>query len=129
MTIDPPFSGANTWQDGVGILIGQKVEYNNNLYEATMSGVMATPGPTHKSGIVSNGTAALKYKGTTLKGNIFTRNDKNITKINITNAGIQYTSTPTVTITPSITPTNTLTPTPTMTPTPTTIICELYNVT
>jgi hypothetical protein len=36
-TIEPPVSGANVWVNGVGILAGQRVEYNNNLYEATMS--------------------------------------------------------------------------------------------
>ena len=33
---------------------------------------MATPAPTHKSGVVSNGTAALKYIGTRATGTVTT---------------------------------------------------------
>ena len=47
MVIDSPFPGANPWVAGVGILLGQKVEYNNNIYQATVSGTLAatTPAP------------------------------------------------------------------------------------
>lgn len=106
MTIDPPISGANTWQAGIQILIGQSVEYNNNLYTATVTGVMASPPPTHRTGIVANGTAALKYVGTRATG-VFTTTSGVITgytlfgsiyDITITNGGLGYTSTPTVSL-------------------------------
>jgi hypothetical protein len=105
-TIDPPFAGANAWTSGVAILLGQKVEYNNNLYEATMSGVLASPGPTHKSGIVSNGTAALKYIGTRATGTVTTSGgvvtgivlSGSILDIIISNPGSGYTSAPTVSL-------------------------------
>ena len=103
-TIEPPFSGANVWTSGVAILMGQKVEYNNNLYEATMSGTMAAPAPTHKSGIVTNGTAALKYIGTRATGTVVTSGGQvtgitlngSIYEILVTNPGSGYTSAPTV---------------------------------
>ena len=66
--MSPPFNGANTWVPNVGILLGQLVEYNNNIYIATVTGTTATPAPTHKSGIVANGTAALKYIGSRVTG-------------------------------------------------------------
>jgi hypothetical protein len=107
VTIDPPFTGANLWTAGVGILLGQRVEHNNNMYQATRSGALDSPAPTHKSGIVANGTAALEYIGSratgtvnvssgvvtsvSLKGSVF--------EVNITDGGDGYTSAPTVTLT------------------------------
>ena len=107
MVIAPPFNGANTWTDSVGILLGQKVEYNNNLYECTVSGITATPGPNHKQGIVANGTAALKYIGTratgtlTTSGGVITGYTLNgqIYDITMTSGGLGYTSAPTLNIT------------------------------
>lgn len=108
VTIDPPFTGANTWTDGVGILLGQKVEYDNNIYQATRSGVLATPAPTHKSGIVANGTAALEYIGSRATGTVTVSGGGVVTgvllngsvyEINITDGGSGYTSAPTVSVT------------------------------
>lgn len=107
VNIDPPFSGANTWTAGVGILLSQRVEYNNNLYQATRSGVLATPAPTHKSGIVANGTAALEYIGTRATGTVNVSSgvvtsvalNGSVYEINITDGGGGYTSAPTVTLT------------------------------
>ena len=104
--IDPPFAGANTWVNGVAILAGQKVEYNNNLYEATTTGIMASPAPTHKSGIVANGTAALRYVGTRATGTVTTSGgvvtgvtlNGSVLELIITNPGSGYTSAPTVTL-------------------------------
>lgn len=107
VTIDPPFTGANTWTDGVGILLGQKVEYDNNMYQATRSGVLATPAPSHKSGIVANGTAALEYIGSRATGTVTVSGGGVVTavvlngsvyEINITDGGVGYTSAPAVTI-------------------------------
>jgi len=107
VTIDPPFSGGNTWVDGVGILLGQRVEYLNNQYQCTKSGVLASPGPTHKSGNVANGTATLQYIGTRATGTPVVDGsgvitsidlDGSIYEINITDGGSGYTSAPEVTI-------------------------------
>lgn len=104
--IDPPFSGANPWVNAVGILLGQKVEYNNNLYQATRSGVLASPAPTHKSGIVANGTSALEYIGTRATGTVSVSSGVvtgvvlkgSVYEINITDGGIGYTTAPTITL-------------------------------
>ncbi len=106
VTIDPPFAGANTWASGNGILLGQMIEYNNNLYECTKSGSLAAPAPTHRSGHVANGTATLLYKGTratgspVISGGVITSIALNgsIYEINITNGGSGYTTAPTVTV-------------------------------
>jgi hypothetical protein len=107
VTIDPPFTGANDWTNGVGILLGQRVEHNNNLYQATISGILASPAPTHKSGIVANGTAALKYIGSRATGTVVVSDEDVVTgvsligsifEVNITDGGIGYTTAPTVTL-------------------------------
>ena len=106
LTIAPPFNGANPWTASVGILLGQKVEYNNNLYECTVSGTTASPGPSHKSGVIANGTAALKYIGTRATGTLtvtsgvvtgYTLNGQ-VFDIAMTNGGLGYTSAPTLTM-------------------------------
>jgi hypothetical protein len=107
LTIAAPFNGANTWVTGVGILLGQKVEHSNNIYECTVSGTTATPGPSHKSGIVANGTAGLKYIGTRATGTLtvtsgvvtgYTLNGS-ILDITMTSGGIGYSSAPTLNMT------------------------------
>jgi hypothetical protein len=106
LSIAPPFSGANTWVADIGILIGQKVEYNNNMYECTVSGTTATPGPSHKSGIVANGTAALKYIGTRATGTLTTSGgvvngyllNAQIYDINLSSGGLGYASAPAVSL-------------------------------
>jgi hypothetical protein len=103
----PPFNGANTWVAGNSILLGQKVEYNNNLYEATVTGVTSAPAPSHKSGIVANGTAALKYIGTRVTGTpvvtagVVTSIALNgmLYDITMSSGGIGYTTAPTVNVT------------------------------
>ena len=105
VTIDPPFA-ANVWVDNIQVLLGQKVEHENNIYEATRTGITDTPPPTHKSGIVANGTAAFKYIGTRATGSVnitagvVTSISLNglIYEINITDGGLGYTSAPTVSI-------------------------------
>lgn len=106
LTIAPPFNGANAWASGVGILLGQRVEYNNNLYQCTVSGTTASPGPNHKSGVVANGTAALKYIGSratgtlTVSGGVVTGYTLNgqVFDITMTSGGLGYTSAPSLTM-------------------------------
>jgi hypothetical protein len=96
-----PFTTASAFIANSNVNLGQII-YNNtskDYYEVITPGTFGSVAPTHRNGTVLNGTAALKYKGTTLKGTVYTRNDQNITGIELTNAGIQYTSAPTVTIT------------------------------
>lgn len=103
ITIDPPFA-STTWAAGITVLLGQKFKHNDNIYEVTLPGVLAAPAPTHGSGIVSNGTAALKYIGTTAKATA-TVSGGQLTGINLigavrevvlTDGGSGYTSPPAV---------------------------------
>jgi hypothetical protein len=97
----PPFGTASPFLPNNNVNLGQKI-YNNtskDFYEVVTPGVMSSVPPTHRDGTVLNGSSALKYIGTTLKGSLTTRNDRNITGVTLTNGGFQYTSVPTVQIT------------------------------
>lgn len=106
LNIASPFSGTNPWTTGVGILLGQKVEFNNNIYECTVSGITASPAPTHKFNTVANGTAALKYIGTRATGALIITSGSitgyilngQVYDILITNGGLGYSVAPTVNI-------------------------------
>ena len=65
VVIDPPFNNVVPWSIGYVSVIGQKYSSNNNIYEVAVSGTFGPVAPMHKYGIVANGTAALKYIGTT----------------------------------------------------------------
>jgi hypothetical protein len=101
--IDPPMN-SNPWIDGTLVLLGQKVNYNGNIYEVTLPGNLASPAPTHRYGIVSNGTAALKFVGSTAVaeavtvGGIVTEINLigGVREVNMTSGGSGYTNTPTV---------------------------------
>jgi hypothetical protein len=68
ITIDPPYTGAVTWQASSTVLVGQILTYQNNIYEVAISGVTGSTGPVHRFNTVANGTASLHYKGTTATG-------------------------------------------------------------
>lgn len=102
----PPFAGANPWTVGIGVLLGQKIEHENNIYEATLSGTLASPAPTHKSGEVKNGPAVLKYIGSTVTGSVTVVSGEvtgivlngSVYDVSIIDGGSGYTSAPDVTI-------------------------------
>jgi len=104
--ISAPFA-SSTWTSNISVLLGQKYKHGNNIYEVTLPGTTANPAPTHGSGIVSNGSAALKYIGTVARATA-TVSANQVTAINligavrevvITDGGLGYTNAPTVNIT------------------------------
>lgn len=103
VTVSAPFS-SSVWVAGLQVLLGQKYSYNKNIYEVTSPGTFATPAPTHGSGIVSSGTAALKYIGTqasataTVVGGVVTSVNLlgGVREVNMTTGGSGYTTAPTV---------------------------------
>ena len=66
--IDPPFPDAFTWISSSSYILGQLLDHNGNIYKVVVSGITDTFGPSHQYGTVANGTAALKYLGTTATG-------------------------------------------------------------
>lgn len=99
ITFSDPVSGASPFTQTTGVTLGQKI-FNSvsDFYEVVTPGVTTTYEPTHRFGTVLNGTAAIKYIGSTLKGTVTTVNPKNITKITVTSGGAGYLSPPSVTI-------------------------------
>ena len=107
VNIQAPFTDAGAWANGNVVLLGQKVQHENNQYEVTKSGTLATPAPIHRRGIVDSGTAALKYIGTQATGTATLTGDEvtsitldgMIYNIELTSGGLGYNSAPTVNIT------------------------------
>lgn len=106
VTIDPPILSASIWSSSSIATVGQYLNYNGNIYRVEISGTTGTSGPTHKSGVVANGTSGLKYVGCTAVATA-TRTGSavtgitflgNLKSIDVTNGGSGYTSTPTVNI-------------------------------
>lgn len=105
--VDPPFLGTSTWSPSALVLLGQRVNYNGNIYEVAISGTTNITGPVHKSGTIQNGNAALTYIGTTasatttiISGEVSTVTlNQMIRQVNISNGGSGYISAPTVNFT------------------------------
>lgn len=97
----PPVSVASPYSMNTQVNLGQTIYTtgDEDYYEVVTPGVMSAVAPTHRFGTALNGTAALKYVGTKLKGSITTTNPKNIIEVDVTSTGVGYTSAPTVTIT------------------------------
>jgi hypothetical protein len=107
LVVQPPFTNVSSWLANTLILQGQRLSFNSNIYEVAVSGVTGTVGPVHRYDIVANGTAALKYIGTTITGDLEIT-DGEITDvtlygmlrdIQIISNGSGYTSAPSVNIT------------------------------
>lgn len=110
LIIDPPFTTISDWEASTGVIIGQKLSYNNNIYQVEVAGVTGTIPPTHRYSSVGNGSTMLKYIGTTASGTVIVGTganagkviglqlNGNVREINITRNGSGYINTPQVTI-------------------------------
>ena len=107
LAVQPPFTNVSSWLASTLVLQGQKLSFENNIYEVAVSGVTGTVGPVHRYNTVANGNAALTYIGTTITGDLEIT-DGEITDvtlygmlrdIQIISNGAGYTSAPTVNIT------------------------------
>jgi hypothetical protein len=105
LQVEPPFTNVSPWTANIPLFLGQKVSYNNNIYEIAVAGTSGSVAPVHRFGTVSNGTTALKYIGTTATGlvNLSGGAVSSITlygmirEVSMTTGGVGYTSVPTVT--------------------------------
>ena len=96
----PPFSAFSPFIAFGSVNLGQIIKNTtDDFYEVSTPGQLGSVQPSHKFGTVLNGTAALKYRGTTMKGTISLRNDRNIVSLDIGSGGSGYIVPPTVTIT------------------------------
>lgn len=110
LAIDPPFMGVASWEAHTNVILGQKLFYENNIYQVEVGGTTGTVAPTHRYNIARNGSCMLKYVGTTASGQLtlgtgpdagkivsVTLNGS-VREVNVTNNGSGYTKTPEVTI-------------------------------
>ena len=69
VTFGDPINSATLFIANSGVIIGQKL-YNSvgDFFEVYSPGTLSSLQPTHRFGIVKNGTASLKYVGTRAKG-------------------------------------------------------------
>ena len=107
VNIDFPISGGADWVANANLVVGQIINYENNQYETILAGKTGNTGPVHTSGVLSNGTTGLKYRGTgiTASANIVSGNIVGLTnifavinQITVTNGGSGYISAPNVNI-------------------------------
>lgn len=95
----PPFSSFSPFIPEGSVNLGQIIRNSyEDFYEVMTPGAMGPVQPSHKFGTVLNGTSALKYRGTTMRGTLTLRNDRNITGIEILSSGSAYTQPPIITI-------------------------------
>jgi hypothetical protein len=112
LTIAQPIDTSAEWLSNSALYQGNKISSGLNIYEVIQAGISSNVAPTHKNGIATNGTATLKYLGTTARAfptftgsSISTINlIGGVREVNLTASGNGYTSNPTVTFSvPNIT--------------------------
>ena len=104
--VTPPFSNSSDWIASTLLMVGQRIRFNNNIYEVVVSGTTTTTGPVHRTGIAQNGNCALKYLGTVATGDVIVQSGV-ITSVKfygilrdleISSFGDGYTAVPAVTV-------------------------------
>jgi len=104
--VEAPFPNSSAWLASTLLLNGQRIQHRNNIYEVTVSGTTGGSGPVHKTGEASNGTAGLKYLGTTATGDVTVASGvitavkmyAMVREIEISSFGSGYRSVPPITI-------------------------------
>jgi hypothetical protein len=108
ITIAKPMDTAASWTSNTAYYFGVKLlSSENNIYEVVQAGTTSTVEPTHKTGTVINGTAALKFIGSVPKaypsfnaGAITVNVLGGVREVNLTSFGSGYNSNPTINFTP-----------------------------
>lgn len=86
LIIGDPVSDATAFISSSTVFLSQKI-YNSNFdfYEVVAPGTLSTNEPTHRSGVVQNGSCSLKFVGTRAKG-IVTVNNGSVTDVDLIGA-------------------------------------------
>lgn len=108
ITFSDPVSNSSPFIANSGVFLGQKIySTDKDFYEVITPGVLGLSEPTHVEGIVRNGTAVLKYIGSTAKATLTVSSGEitavnligSVRDINVVNGGSGYTNVPIVTVT------------------------------
>lgn len=107
LTVSDPVPSSSSWVSSSTCFLGQYV-YNTSydFYKVVTPGTFGTSQPTHRYGVIQNGTAALKYVGTRAKGSCTVTAGKvtavtltgSVKDVNIISSGSGYLQPPSVTI-------------------------------
>lgn len=105
VVISDPVSDASLFAAGAGVFQGQKI-YNSSkdFYEVVSAGTLGLSEPSHRLGTYKNGSASVKYIGTTATGTATLTSGSvtaitlngGIREVEIINAGSGYTSPPAI---------------------------------
>lgn len=104
LNVAAPFTNVNPWTANIPLFLGQKISQNNNIYEVAVAGTSGSVAPVHRYNTVANGTAALKYIGTTATGSVTLSSGVvsavtlygMVRDVSLTTGGSGYTSVPSV---------------------------------
>jgi hypothetical protein len=95
LSIALPYSTVAVWTSGLSFSLGNNIQYANRAYTVTQAGTAGTNPPTHRSGTVANGTAALTYLGESPKA--YPTFANTVISVTSVSGGSSYTLAPTVT--------------------------------
>lgn len=102
-SISPPFSSFIAWSANFNVSVGTYIKYTNpatledNFYYVVSGTKLGTSGPIHTSGTINNGSAQLKYVGTTATISV-TLSGSEVGSVTLVDGGFGYQDTPTVTV-------------------------------
>lgn len=97
----PTVTIGEDWVAETAVTLRQVVCFAGNRYIVTKAGTTGSTGPTHTSGIVSNGSAEMQYTGTRATATAYLGSGLSVgtvVKILVTDAGSGYTNAPSVTL-------------------------------
>jgi hypothetical protein len=111
ITFGDPVSDASEFIANSSVYLGQRIyivdgdDLPKDFYEVVSPGTLSAIGPTHRSGIVTNGSTALKYIGTRVRGTPVVTGDEltginligSVREVQVINPGSGYTTVPTIT--------------------------------
>jgi hypothetical protein len=101
----PPVTDSNVFLANSAVFISQIIKNStDDFYKVEAPGTLGTSEPTHRFGTVQNGTAALRYLGTTVKGSVTVSSgaitgfvlNGGVYDVTMTNGGSGYTTAPNV---------------------------------
>jgi len=107
-SISSPFSSFLVWSSELNVSVGTYIKHTNpatlddNFYYVVTGTKLGTSGPIHTSGTINNGSAQLKYVGTTATISV-TLSGSEVDSVTLVDGGFGYQDTPTITVSEPVT--------------------------
>ena len=106
LTVSPPFPSYVEWQAELDVAVGSYIKYTNpsttrdNFYYVVTGTKLGVSGPVHTVGTLNNGSAQLKYVGTTALASATLDGDF-VNTVSLDDGGFGYQGDPAAVITPN----------------------------